>query len=389
MPLPSVVERNSLDRSYHSFTSGSLDFDQNDEVLASTRHLDDQSLPQLRATAKRYGYYNPPQIEPRIETSVVNKHFKDFDDNHLSNESDSSVEIVRGPKKDSRAAPDRRSMSPSILYNMEHDSLYDVTPPARSHSFTKKQTAETGSLRRDVQLRNATAASKSDAQRRRSSLAEMHAKVSSEEDSFTEERPPTVTNTFKNTRFGNSRSRQTARNTNTALAHLSDQQLNARTPQKQNNGTPKPAQNQGNVTQQSFMLPDLPNLTELVSGVFKDGTPVFSKTAKHKTRFSSAPNPSRFSRGQPNFVRLEGVPIPDDEKAIFASLQLLKEKVAELEQEKAESEKQIEEQQSEIIGLKAELAAQKETRRSDSALGSTDGEGNGQKTTWKVEKSSK
>jgi hypothetical protein len=59
-----------------------------------------------------------------------------------------------------------------------------------------------------------------------------------------------------------------------------------------------------------------------------------------------------------------------------------------LEQEKAESEKKIEEQEVQIIELRATNEAQEKLRRSDSALGSTDGEGSGERNNWRVEKTS-
>ena len=69
-------------------------------------------------------------------------------------------------------------------------------------------------------------------------------------------------------------------------------------------------------------------------------------------------------------------------------MNLLKDKVAQLEQDCAEAEKKIEEQEVEIIELKTANRAQENFRRSDSALGSTDGEGSG-KNSWKVEKTRK
>jgi hypothetical protein len=124
------------------------------------------------------------------------------------------------------------------------------------------------------------------------------------------------------------------------------------------------------------MLPDLPNLTELVSGVYDDGTPVFSKTTPARSRFA-APTGKGRARRQPNHIPVDSVPIPEEERAIFASLHLLQEKVAQLEHERAEAEKKIEEQEVEIIELRAaERAQDKETTNND-----TSG-----KNTWKVEK---
>ena len=139
-----------------------------------------------------------------------------------------------------------------------------------------------------------------------------------------------------------------------------------------------------NPTAQSFILPDLPNLTELVSGVFEDGTPVFSKTAPVRTQYGA---PGKGGR-QPSHIPVDSVPIPKDEKAIFAALQLLQDKVAQMEHERAEQEKKIEEQELEIVELKATAQAQAQARGRDSALGSTDGEGSS-RASWKVEKTRK
>jgi hypothetical protein len=149
-------------------------------------------------------------------------------------------------------------------------------------------------------------------------------------------------------------------------------------------GTPRST---ANATAQSFMLPDLPNLTELVSGTYKDGTPVFSRSGKARSRFNTASSARRSAPNQPNFARVAGIPIPEEEKAILASLQLLKDKVAQLEQEKAEADHKIDDYEVEVMELRSQLEAQSNFRRSDSALGSTDEEAGGNKrTNWQIEK---
>jgi len=126
------------------------------------------------------------------------------------------------------------------------------------------------------------------------------------------------------------------------------------------------------------MLPDLPNITELVSGVRKDGTPVFNRTTKPRSRFTSGTYNPRPADHAP----VDGMPIPDDEKAIYASLTLLKDRVAELEMAKSEAQKRAEEYEDEIIDLRSQL--QTERRRPDSALGSDD-ESRAQEK-WRMEK---
>ncbi|KAF2193531.1 hypothetical protein K469DRAFT_728736 [Zopfia rhizophila CBS 207.26] len=389
---PPPSDSNPTRREHHFATGTSdIEFFNNDDILMSTQHrIDDETtnpLPthrRLRSTAKKYGSWQMPRSEqPVLDTSMVDKEFGDFD-HSVSDEDDMSIEQARGGNRSNRSTPGKLNSSFAGF-----NSLYDITPP--STRTRKSYAPETGSLRRDAQIRRAsqkdldTASPRHEStrnspaaghipERRRTTLGQMHAKVSEDESSFVEERPPTVTFQAKTTRF--SRSRQ-------ASAQLDG---TVGTPPR-SNGTPRSApMTAQNATAQSFMLPDLPNLTELVSGVFQDGTPVFSKAAPARSRFTAPHNTGRAGGRQPNHIPVDNVPIPEDDKAILASLQLLKEKVAQLEHERAEAEKKIEEQDIEIIELRAENEAQQKLRRSDSALGSTDGEGSGGKGSWKFER---
>ena len=134
-------------------------------------------------------------------------------------------------------------------------------------------------------------------------------------------------------------------------------------------------------TQLSLVLPDLPNLTELVSGVYQDGTPVFSRHVPGKSHFNSLhqqpyqqPHHGRDGR---DHAALKSVPVPSEERVILVSLRILQDKVAELETEKVGSEKRINELQSEVDALRAEKMEKERVRRSDSALGMADSGGDG------------
>ncbi|KAF1977502.1 hypothetical protein BU23DRAFT_526976 [Bimuria novae-zelandiae CBS 107.79] len=365
------------------------DFFNNPDVLMSTQHnIDDETntlpkYPRIRSTAKKATAWRMPQSEPNPNTSMVNKEFGDFDQS-ISDEEIESIEQVRGDQGSNRGTPAKMS-------SRGFDSLYDITPPTgRSR---KSYAAETGSLRRDAQIRRASRndidngasprpggmrnspALSSKQERKRTSLAKLHAKLSEDESSFMQERPPTATFQHStSTRWGNPRSRQASLQVD---GNVDASQHMSTTPRSR----PVTAQNP---TAQSFILPDLPNLTELVSGVFEDGTPVFSKNAPMRSRFVA---PSKGGNGgrQPAHIPVDSVPIPKEEKAIFAALQLLQDKVAQMEHERAEQEKKIEDQELEIIELKATAQAQAHNRGRDSALGSTDGEGSG-KASWRVEK---
>ncbi|KAK8234023.1 hypothetical protein HDK90DRAFT_454473 [Phyllosticta capitalensis] len=380
-----------------------------DNVPESTRNQFDDStnpLPNIRSSAARYKYWRPPPPSQRIDTSLVEREFQDFSDEHSADESE-SIEAGRANNKSLHGTPSKISgMSPNA-FSIGNDSLFNNSEIRNKGNYSAKKTyegVERGNLRRDAQIRRATSLPQKDLQglsnrsgrtserpspvkassndKRRNTLAQMHARLASEEDSsMIDERPPTVTLTAKNTRFGNPRSRQTSG------TFIEENDSNMRTPQKSTYYTPRSgALPAAGGTQQSFMLPDIPNLTELVSGTYQDGTPVFSRSAKARSRFSSAPIPSRLRNEHTSkHIPIESVPMPADEKALFTSLQLLKDKVTQMEQDKAETEKKFEDYETQVAQLKAELNAQAEFRRSDSALGSTDGEGN-KKDNWRVER---
>lgn len=349
--------------------------------MSTQQNLDEETntlpqYPRIRSTAKKINTWQmlrSDRLNP--DTSMVNKEFGDFDQS-ISDEESMSIEQARGLGTN-RGTPSKMSS--------HFNSLYDITPP--TNRSRKSYAPETGSLRRDAQLRRASRndldtasprpASKRNSpavaasqDRKRTSLAQLHAKLSEDESSFMDHRPPTLTvDSTKNTRWGNR-----SRHTSLQIDGMVEESPRVNTTTKSRYAAAQ------NATAQSFILPDLPNLTELVSGVFDDGTPVFSKTAPARSRFSAPPNSGR----RPSYNEIEHMPIPDEEKAIFSALQLLQDKVANLEKERAEAESKIEEQELELIELRATAQAQEKLRRSDSAQDSDTG-----KSGWKVEKTRK
>ncbi|KAF2494425.1 hypothetical protein BU16DRAFT_463206 [Lophium mytilinum] len=359
-----------------------------DNTIGSDTRNSQPTFPHIRSTAKKYGRWQNLAPEPRITSSVVRNEFKDFDQDSEfdrgtedSNFTDNSISIERnrGVKRGSHNTPQHLNssfvMSPVPL----RDSLYDVTPPAkRASRKTPQQSplAEPSSLRRDSQMRRVSGSPAASAPPaapglakglRKTTLSQMHAMVTDDESAI-DDQPPTVTLT-KTARFGTASRRQEP---------TQEQNTHARKSQQAFNNTPRSVHS----TAQSFMLPDLPNLTELVSGVFQDGTPVFNRTSRPRSHFFRLPT----SPTQQGHNPIDSVPIPQEEKAIFASLQLLQEKVAQLEREKDEAEKRMEEQDIEIVELRAAHDAQERDRRPDSGLGSTDGEAASDRRGWKVEK---
>lgn len=315
----------------------------------------------------------------------------DHNDYHLpgaseNDDSSMSIELGRGVKSSARNA--NEDISSEFKFSLGNDSQYEVmgTPPIRPRPSARKSD---GTLRKEASMR-AAAAKTGDTPRRSISglkhrtLSEAMAKVSAESNSsFIGEAPSESAATkARSSRFRKTSANETTIPTRfTAGQGLDTVQYTPRRPPPK--ATAQSATYTGNATQQSFMLPDLPNITELVSGTWNDGTPVFSRTSRSRSRFTSgsyrAAPPNR-----PDHLPLESIPIPEDEKAIFASLSLLKDKVAQLESQKAEATKRAEEYEGEIIELKSQLQMSERLHRPDSGLGS-DSEGAGQQK-WRMEK---
>ena len=281
--------------------------------------------------------------------------YDQFPDNASEGSAEMSIELGRGVKRGARDGNADISEQ-NIVFNMGGDSFYELTatPPLAGQKVRSGQQKkmDDGNLRRQASIQ---AAKRTTSTKQPRSLSEaLHkARVEDMDDSFlAEDGSNTATFNARNTRFA--RSRQT-----------SAVQPQQQTPRRGTVNNPTAQSN-------SFMLPDLPNITELVSGTRKDGTPLFARTTKppqSRSRFTSGAYNNKPLR--PEHVAVESVPVPEDEKAIYASLQILRDRVAQLESEKSEAAKRVEEYEIDIIELRAELGiAQK---RPDSGLGSSAG----------------
>lgn len=280
-----------------------------------------------------------------------------------------SIEVGRAAPRGTR--PDHDDSSVNFVFNMGNDSMYELTqsPPfnlqphnSSRNSSRKSSRKSNGAMRREASTRLASEVVTSNKAVKRAvsgtiqTIADAIGKpavleevTSRSQDAF--ETAAAVGS--RNTRFVQSR-QSSANKPATPLPDQTPQRVAA------NNHTLQSTTNTAN----TLVLPDLLNLTELVSGTRKDVTPVLNSAAKPHSRFSSVIHtPLR-----PHLATVDNVAVAEEEKAIYASLQLLKEKVASLEMINADAEKQIEEYMGEIIDLRVELEMHR--RRPDSALGS-------------------
>ena len=414
--------RNSSGSSRHSQGAASpeptvSEFDPENEAIMSTRQLDSHSrqLPEHRASAQKYSpSYRPAEPDFAINTSAIGRAFPDFSQGGSSSDDDSvSIEIGRGVKKSSGGTIGKlgrsREHSSNVQLSLDDgDSVdfsapmignYEVTatPPLRQQQASRNTENGThGSLRRETKVRRpsglqkeildpspppaktkdyGSSESRKGSGESRRTLTSMHARVRDENDQsrINDERPPTTDLTAKNTRFGNTRNLQPS-SQGTLPTRFSSAQtlLNSVAPLNKQKLQTAATPNQG--TQQSFMLPDLPNISELVSGVFEDGTPVFSRHGKPRASHFQSASQHNKSTGR-EYVGVHEIAVPDDEQAIFLSLKLLQDKVAILEKINAEGANTIDELQQRNQTLEEEKNSRRRARRGDSALGTTDSDG--------------
>lgn len=299
---------------------------------------------------------------------------------------DMSIELGRGVKRGAR--DEKEDVSSNAIFTLGDDSQYELagTPPIKSRGAARKNE---GVLRREASVRRAAETAKanegakrttSQAQKGLARLAEATGRNAKHGDEHSwgvddSVRAPMIVNS-KNTRF--TRSRQTS------AAFPSGQN----TPPRNTSGSGNPAVRSATHTANSFMLPDLTDIHELVGGSRKeDATPMANRNnpSNSGSRFTPSADYRMPSRGNPDrdHIQIESAPIPEDEKRIYASLQILQDKVVQLEQEKSAADKRVEDFEVEIIQLRSQLDREEQLRRPDSALGS---ESESEKEKWRMER---
>ncbi|KAJ5225321.1 hypothetical protein N7468_006546 [Penicillium chermesinum] len=344
------------------------DFDPEHEALASTREFGSPQLPNT------YQHAQDEQDDPDwdIHTSTLDKAFPDFSqlspsedemDNMSDSNSDISLELGRGVNKPARRLDDSRSSIMSFQNSVRSSSpavrIDYPTPQKAGPARSTARRAVSENLRKDAQLRRANQAQKeilaspqvSKNQRdHRRTLSEMHAKVRDDYDgSFLgDERPAPIDVKPRSTRFGNRNSSQeiadaVERASRDAYAKETRKSSVAGTPRRVASGQTNVNNMGDTVTRNSFLLPDLPNISELVSGVYEDGTPVFSRNRVRSTRFVSPNDATDVSLTREHFLSM--LSQSPTTRRLY--------KVAELEMYKSDAEKRLEHFREENAALKA------------------------------------
>ncbi|CAK38629.1 hypothetical protein CBS115989_1745 [Aspergillus niger] len=375
----------SREATTNSFASFGSDFDPEHEALASTKELGHGSprLPSMHTNARKRHEYEEEEPDYAFNTSTFEQYLPDFspvgtseEEEEADNDDSISIEAGRGPTKPPRRLDDSRNSYMSIENSVRSSSPavrldYPTSnTPQKSALRNPARRAVSDSLRKDAQIRRASLAHKENVdphtaksnRKERRTLSDMHAKVRDtyEGSLIEDERPPAMANSTRPTRFGNPNlSHQIADAVEKASQEAYARELRRG---KSSTNSRNMAHNAGDTaTQQSFLLPDLPNLSELVSGVYEDGTPVYARQNRARTtRFVSPPHDATDVSLTREHMPLDAVPIPEDEKALFVSLRLLQDKVAELERSKSDAERRLDDMKRENESLRTNKSRSKD-----------------------------
>ncbi|KAL9046660.1 MAG: hypothetical protein Q9214_000558 [Letrouitia sp. 1 TL-2023] len=211
---------------------------------------------------------------------------------------------------------------------------------------------------------------------KRQSLAHMHARAGNEtnDSRLSEERPPTLDLTARNTRFSSitvPKTRKQGNQTKPNLSHGSegskDMGKSNTKPKVQSSYKTFPSPAPG-ISQPTVTISKVPAVNELLSGVYEDGTPIFHSSSKSRA--------SRFVTGsayqEQTNEDVDELDVPHNEKELLLSISLLQDKVAGLEKGQAKSENVIRDLQLQKHTLESEKAQIRRRQRSDSALGTED-----------------
>lgn len=331
---------------------------------ASSPYDDNNTFATATATSFKNAIHSTPQHNATQDDLPLHyNQFQEPSEPDSDGSADMSIEMGRGVKRSARRDND---MSSDLVFNFGNDnSQYEImgTPPVRSRNAQPKD----GALRKEASVRRATESARANETSKKNALGSKQRAVSENLHSRAgQSQPPAATTTVRGSRFVSSQhacaSYGAIPTRFTANGGLDTAQESPRQP-AYGNAT---VQSAIHTVSQSFVLPDFQDITELVSGTRRGGTPLVKRGNAVRSRFASA----TYKPLTQDHATIEGIPLPEDEKAIFVSLKHAREKNARLEFENSEAQKRIEEFEMEVAQLRHQL--EMANRRPDSALGSED-----------------
>lgn len=132
--------------------------------------------------------------------------------------------------------------------------------------------------------------------------------------------------------------------------------------------TDSPARNAAGATVNSFFMPDISHLNDLVSGTlrfngaYKNGVPIFVKHGKVRDQAESL--------AAHHHAEVDGLAIPEEEEKMFVSMDLIRKEIEDLQEHDDLVQKYANDLQGEVEVLQREVKRLKSRNSVDSALGS-------------------
>lgn len=359
-----------------TFSAVSFNPDQDDPYSESTRVFGEPSLPKLRDTAKKYPWTRDRSPELVIDTSALKRSFPNFSQFISPRDRIDMEKIARLAAQGRNAEPTSSRAPKSDIANtpLTKEQSHRDPIPHNKENHNPASYVSGATRTRDGAIRR--------------TLAELHPKVRDGSDfSVVSDRPE------KSSRFSSNEHTQQSQNT-TTKTQGAKQQISTKssriTSQKTSSSKPsmsqktpinksQPLKMQDNLTiassilrnptQQSFLLPkDGPEISELVTATFKDGSPVYVQSGAVQSRFANTGRPLPRKH-----VAVDGIELPQDEQDIFLNLQMMQERVTQLEREKSDVQRIANDLDKENYKLREDLkdAIAAARRRSDSAISDT------------------
>lgn len=314
-------------------------------------------------------YHTASSFDPQNEALNSTVAFNDG----TQGSADMSIEVGRGIRRSAR----EEELSEDGIFTFGSDQQYEMTgtPPLRPRDASNRKSD--GILRKDATLRKANESVRRTTSlggKKQPSLADALRK--NLDHTLDDTMQGNVTHPARNTRF----TRFQNPSVNNGARVLSGSTLEGSNQESKDPSRFRPLQKNNTVQSTgSFLIPDIDGMTQLIGG-----TPAMPRSAKKSSRFTPSATYRMPSRSNAHsYLPLDGVPVPEDAKQVYAGLQQALEKIAQLELERADSLQAADDYEALITELRAQLDVEQRMQRPDSGLGS---EEEGAKSKWRRER---
>jgi hypothetical protein len=343
-------------------------------------------LPRIRTTARNYNRWiprDPTQTDLIINTSAIGRAFPGFDQGNSSDDS-MSLEVQRIPLRTQQKDTPTRfpqhhysdNIASSTNITLDNDNVKVLHTPSpsvmpRRDTRSHKENIPPHTQQNSIQPSSYVSHASRDANGARRAFGDLRARVADTSDNSLQsiDRPASVTHQAKNTRFSTTAtttSRTRTSNLNSAQGSSSranNGHLNTARADTNTSANNSPSHNANVSTKRQEVEDDLAKRLHAASRT-PSKSQITSRT-NHTTN-SNTINPTQQSFVLPNinetsevhpgsFRRGTTVPLPGEEQDIYSEIDLLRARCADLQSQLAQTIQQNQQQTEEIRSLKQQL----------------------------------